>query len=249
MPLGGLLSFACAIIGFEYFIYFLSVVEKDLNDVGIMLKVGGVYVSQYVDQGWTGAIFIIAGCLVVIWGFREKARTRCPGHCSHVWTDSLASMWALFFLKAAITLFELAAMVYGIVLMMMAEAILVTMNAGLKACDVANEAGAVAMEVIGKNKMLSLFIGDDFEQADRLEELCDQVKESEDDAWTCFVGGIVLAAGEIGLVVYWWKYSTLALVKPYTEHSEKQGGDGGRENYKSSFDDGVCTAVEEGTSR
>lgn len=158
------------------------------------------------------AVIYLAGVLTIIYGYREKHRTRF-NECRQFRFCPLKLVMLL--VKTFIFLVDLLAFVISIACFGFALTVYVALYASNEACQAGSTAATIILETITNddawNQLDDGFVFDD----DAYQELCQQVQKSVNSAEDATIGGVVLLGGQVAVLAYYFKYSTLSLVSPY----------------------------------
>lgn len=157
------------------------------------------------------ATIYIAGLLTIIYGYREKHRTRF-NECNQFRFCPLRLVMCL--VKCVILIIALVAFVISIACFAFALTVYVTLFASNKTCEFGQEATVIILDTLSTQDVWD--VDDEFEiDDDTLDEICNQVNQSLFGGKVAAVGGIVLLGGQVAILCYFFKYSTLSLVAPY----------------------------------
>lgn len=196
IPLGGVVGLFAAIFGFVWLNMGFSNLLDALNKMGANLDEIGLDV--YFNM--VGPVVIIADLFIVLYGFREKVRTRCNilGH------HDVAGLGCLikFFIKMAVHITVVGALFVAMILMILVEFIWVIFLAVDASCDTG---GSSAQDII------EIFSSD----SGSVTEICDAVSDGTTGAYQSFIGALIVTVAEIVILAYWMKYSTLAMVPAF----------------------------------
>jgi hypothetical protein len=146
-------------------------------------------------------VIVLANAIVVVYGFREKCRIRNDilGHISFCCLPGLIK----FLVKTVIHLVVCAALLICLILAFVMEGVYVLFLAIDGACGTGGDA---------VQSIVDLMPG---ESENPIDEMCDAAKNGLDATREVFIGCLILAAAEIIIIAYWYKYSTLAMVTPF----------------------------------
>jgi hypothetical protein len=199
IPLGSIVALVGSLYGyFRWIAQGFPDVEDSMDKMGVDFSA----IVGIVNSGV--AIFLIANILVVLYGFREKCRTRLNilGHRTEG-----AAVLIKFIYKTVLHLIVIGSIAIVIAVFLYMEALyimLLTMNA---ICSSSSSSDILEAVV----DILDIFGGG----SDNATKICDSTKEGRDGALKCFIGALVLIASQTMMFAYWMKYSTLANVPAY----------------------------------
>jgi hypothetical protein len=197
VPLGGIVGLAGSAYGFfTYLNPGFSDAADALNDMGVDT---GDLVSL-VDSA--SSIFFLANVLVVLYGLREKCRTRL-NILAHRTEGSAAMLKFLF--KTAIHLCVIGSVALVVATFVYMEALYIMLVTIKAICTGSEDALEAVIDI------LDIFGGGGTDTT----EICDAAGSGRDGALKCFIGSVILIVTQTIIYAYWMKYSTLANVPAY----------------------------------
>jgi len=144
------------------------------------------------------ATIYIAGLFTIIYGYREKHRTRF-NECHHFRICPLRLI--MYLVKSAIFIIAVLAFVISIACFAFALTVYVTLFAADKTCEFGQEATVVILDSLSTQDVWE--VDDEFEiDDDTLDEICKQVNKSLNSGKVATIGGIVLLCGQVIVLCY-----------------------------------------------
>lgn len=175
--------------------------------IGLELIQAPLHASFGIPQ----ATIYIAGFLTIIYGYREKHRTRF-NECHHFGHCPLILI--TYLVKSAIFIIAVLAFVISITCFAFALTVYVMLFAADKTCEFGQETAVIILDSISTQDVWE--VDDEFEIDDgTLDKICKQVNEALHSGKVATIGGIILLHGQVAVLCYFFKYSTLSLVTPY----------------------------------
>ena len=206
LPIGCIIGWAASIAGWIYFQNGINDVDTNLNKVGISLYIFRNIVDYF---DFMEAFVNLSGGLTAIYGWREKHRTRFNelAHNPYCLVKFVACI-----IKSIVFLIAVFGCIVGLICFSFALVVYCVLWASNEACKGGDAAASAILDLIVEDDVIDDSIGFD---DDAYQELCRQVKNSVDDAMSATIGGVVLLGGQVIILAYFFKYSTLALAHAY----------------------------------
>jgi hypothetical protein len=120
----------------------------------------------------------------------------------------------MLIVKAFILLVNLLAFVISIACFAFAVVVYVTLYASNEACQAGEPAVTLILDTITIDDGWQIDDAVEFDDG-AYQELCRPVGKSLDSAKLAAIGGVALLVGQVAVLAYFFKYSTLSLVSPY----------------------------------
>jgi hypothetical protein len=199
-PIGAIIGTALGFYGFKGFKRGTQILDNQLDKVGIQIP-------DWVLRSITYLVFsvlIISNALVLIVGFREKIRTRY--NCLHHIRNCQCVCWK-FIYKSLVFIVVALSILLSFLGVIVAEALLIALLVGNEACQLGLTAVQEVLDIFGQTDV-------EVDQSD-LTRFCDAVAKAKDGSLSAFVGSGFMLLGQVIILAYWYKYTTLALVSPY----------------------------------
>lgn len=150
----------------------------------------------------TAALFnTIANLILCVYGCREKLRTRM--HTAQHAKGCLAKMTGELF-NLIMTVAFIACVVFSVILLMMYECLAVTFFVTNLLCDFSTQAAEGAIDAINDIYYSGVDV-DDINVA----TWCNDFEDLKSAGLEGLIGSLLFLAGEIMVMVYWTKYSTM----------------------------------------
>lgn len=207
IPLGGVISLFAAIAGFIYLNRGFTQLLGSVKDMGGNLDEYNIETFF----GYIGYAVVVADLFVVLYGLREKMRTRL-NMLGHMEVTGCTGCCFKFTLKSLIYLVVVGSLVLSSVLTLLLEGIYVLFLSIDQSCDTGRDSVKDILDVVSS-------------KSGSVDEICDAVDEGQAGAFNAFVGSVIVTAAQVLALSYWMKYSTLAMVPAFYTTGE-YGADG-----------------------
>lgn len=161
------------------------------------------------------ATFILTpGCLIILYGFREKHRTRF-NECLHLRSCPAALVHLI--VKLAIQFLAVFATLISLAIFIFAEALWLLLFVSKELCDQGSQSVEYVFDILTDNDIVDDSLDDDVALQERIDEICDGIDKSRNSGLDALIGALVLLFGCTICLCYWYKYSTLTLATPFIE--------------------------------
>jgi hypothetical protein len=206
-----------AVAGLVGSVFGLGSISDGAHKVLDQLEAIGVHETSKVTQAvvYMSIIILATNSLVVLYGLREKFRTRFDA-CGHA--QGAGACCVKFLFKVLVHVKVGLSVVSSVAMALLFEAVALLLGTLKLACDASEDGASAILDALDLDSSQTLA---------PITQVCDALGDGRDGILKCFIGALVLLFAQIIIFGYWMKYTTLALADPFYRDTEDGGSGGG----------------------